>query len=320
MPAELSPISRRLSVQDFVVLFAVSETGSFRKAATQLNINQSAVTRRIQKLENALGVSLFERSQSGSRLTNAGISFVDQTRKIIDDLQAAIRYANASGVARNGSLFIGLIASLSRGALMNVVTAFRHRHPHVDLHFIEAERSELFTHLSHRVIDVVVAAGELDNKACDTLLLAREKTYLAVPQASALTKRDRLSWDEVVEETFLVSSDEPGRELHDYIIRRASDLGRQVHVRRHRIGREGIMSLVSMGVGVSLIFGQWRDVDYPNVVFVPIGSDDELVPFSVLWLAENDNPALRRFVSLARMEARKNGVASEASQSRDRSS
>ena len=71
------------------------------------------------------------------------------------------------------------------------------------------------------------------------------------------------------------------------------------------------MVMVGLGFGVSLICGTELRVHYEDVSFVAI--QDELVPFSAVWLAENDNPALRRFLSFARRLTReeKNAVASQ---------
>jgi len=63
---------RNLGIYDVEAVLAVAESGSFRKAGQLLGIGQSAVTRLIQKLEDALGVSVFERSPTGARLTTAG--------------------------------------------------------------------------------------------------------------------------------------------------------------------------------------------------------------------------------------------------------
>lgn len=57
---------RRLEILDLQVMLVVGETGSFRKAGQRLQVGQPAVTRRVQKLEDALGVSLFERCATGA--------------------------------------------------------------------------------------------------------------------------------------------------------------------------------------------------------------------------------------------------------------
>jgi len=307
----------RIEIDDFQVLLAVAETGSFRKAALRVDRQQSAVSRRVQKLEEALGVSLFERRPSGAWLTEAGSRFVTNARQIVHNLEAAVEYARSAGVAKTGQLRIGLIASLSQGSLREVLTSFLRQHPSVEVSFAEADRGELLTRLSHRTIDVVVAAGAPPPELVDSLLLDREDIFLAVPADSPYAEQDRLAWADVTDAAFIVSAREPGPEIHDYIVRSVSDLGQRAKVRRHRFGREGIMNLVGLGLGVSLVADHWRGVSYPNVTFVPVGEEGETVPFSLTWRPENDNPALRRFLSLARIEAKRNGALSGRPRSPD---
>lgn len=310
----------RLEFQDIKVMLAVAEAGSFRKASQSLGLGQSAITRRIQKLEDALGVSFFERRPSGARLTFAGRSFAERARSIISDLHAAIDAANTAGVGREGQLNLGLIASLSWGALRDVVMEFASKHPDVNMAFIESDRSELLTLLSHRLLDVVMASGEFPLAHGDSALLTNERIYVALSDANPLADQTHLSWDDVRESHFLVSSTEPGPEIHEYLIRRLADLGWRPHVTRHRMGREGVMNLVGLGFGVSLVAEHWCGVSYPGVAFRSVGEEDERVPFSLVWRPDNDNPALRRFVSLARVYAKKAVASSSAAlKSPDRS-
>ena len=289
---------------------AVAERGSFRKAADHLELGQSAVSRRVQSLEETLGVSLFERRPSGARLTNAGTCFATRIRAILDDLDLAVSRARAAGIAANGQIRLGVIASLSRGPLRQIVERFLEAHRDVDICFVESERGDLLTLLNHRRIDLVYAAGEPEAEDDEALLVTRERIFLAVASNSRLARCDKLSWDQLQTATFVVSSREPGPEIHDYIVKNVSAVGHAAQVSRHRFGREGIMTLVGLGLGISLVADHWRGVDYPNVTFVPVGDAEEGVPFSMWWRKENDNPALRRFISLARIEAKRNGALS----------
>ena len=314
--AKDSPSS--LELQSLETLLSVAETGSFRKAACQIGVGQSAISRRVQRLEDVLGVSLFERRPSGVRLTATGRCFALQAKAVLDNLEIAIERARSGAVAATGQLRLGIIASLSRGPLRNLLTTFLAEHQDVELSITEVNRSELLIQLSHRRLDAIIAAGEPNAGNGDSLLFAYEKIFLAVSSQSAWAERSRLGWHDVLQANFIASTQEPGPEIHEYIIRRVSDLGRPAAVRRHRVDREGIMNLVGLGLGVSLVADHWRGVRYPNVTFVPIGDEHERVPFSLTWRPENDNPALRRFVSLARVEAKKVADAlSAASQSPD---
>ena len=70
------------------------------------------------------------------------------------------------------------------------------------------------------------------------------------------------------------------------------------------VGRDTLMHLVAMGLGVSLTTEATIATPFPKVVFRPMAGDDELLQFSAAWLPHNDNPALRRFLSLARTLAK----------------
>ncbi len=302
---------QHLELYDVEMVLAVAESGSFRKAGQLFGVGQSAVTRRIRKLEDALGVSMFERSPAGARLTAAGWNFATRSRQLVKQFLNAVRAAQSAGTARNGRLRMGLTASLSRGDLREVVARFQTQHADVELSFTEADLGELMTSLSHRSIDVVGAAGEPTSEYGDMMLLTRAPLYIAVAEDHPLAQRRCVEWSDVAAMTFLVSSEVPGPTIHDYIIRRISDFGRQSCVEVQRMRREGLMNLVGLGFGISLVCEQWCGVRYPNVVFIPLKENGktETIPFSLTWRPENDNPALRRFLSLAR-EIAKAGAAS----------
>lgn len=299
-----------LEIFDFEILLAIGETGSFRKAAFCLGLGQSAVSRRVMKIEEFLGVSIFERHRGGARMTAAGASFILNARQISLGLVEVIETARSAGRGEEGRLRVGIIASLSRGVIRTVIENFRVRHPNIVLSISEADRSELFTLLSHREIDAVIAAGAPQSEFGDSMLLHREPIFLAVSDDHPLAECERISWNDVSDPTFIVSSMEPGPEIHDYITRSMTDLGRKISVDRYRVGREGIMNLVGLGFGVSLVVDHWCGVSYPNVSFIRIGEENEQLPFSLTWKPENDNPALRRFLSLARCHAQRSCAAS----------
>jgi len=309
--------AKRLEIRDLELFLVVAETGSFRKAAIGLRTGQPSVSRRVRKIEDALGVSLFERRRSGARLTVAGWAFAERARTVVSSIEAAVGVALESGEGRNGRLHVGMIASLSSGALRDLIRDFRAAHPDVEMLFCECDRGELFTLLNHRLLDLVFVSGTLPDAYGDSVLVVEEQIFVALSESDALARRVRLSWEDVRSARFLVSENEPGPEIHEYLIRRLADLGHRPDIVRHRLGREGIMNLVGLGFGAGLVAEHWCGVAYPGVVFRRIGDDSERVPFSLVWRSENDNPALRRFVSLARVHAKKAAAGDAASRTRD---
>ncbi|WP_366874852.1 LysR family transcriptional regulator [uncultured Roseobacter sp.] len=100
----------RLGFRELVTLLTVAETGSFRRAGQRLSVGQSAISRRIQHIEDLLGVSLFERRASGARLTPAGSRFAYRARTILAELNFALEGAKSAAIGDAGRLSVGVAA------------------------------------------------------------------------------------------------------------------------------------------------------------------------------------------------------------------
>ena len=114
---------------DLSTFLAVAELGSFQRAAESLHLSQSAVTRRIQKLEDSLGVTLFERTTRSLKLTLAARLFQDRAKAILDNAEEAI-IAVGDDVAqfeyhRNTIITIATIQTATHAVLPKMIKLFR---------------------------------------------------------------------------------------------------------------------------------------------------------------------------------------------------
>jgi DNA-binding transcriptional LysR family regulator len=107
------------------------------------------------------------------------------------------------------------------------------------------------------------------------------------------------------DEHFIVCQTEKGRAMHDHLITRLAQMDYNPSVQRLDVGRETLMHLVALGLGVNLTREAMVATQFPEVTFRPIVGDAAKIPFSAVWLPTNDNPAFRRFLSLARSLAKK---------------
>jgi molybdenum-dependent DNA-binding transcriptional regulator ModE len=94
-------------------VIAAAEHGSFRQAATALNLKQSALSRRIRHLEDQVGVSLFERSSGGVRLTPAGESMAHAARRLFEEIDDMIKASQLAGRGKTGVLKAGFGTAVS---------------------------------------------------------------------------------------------------------------------------------------------------------------------------------------------------------------
>ena len=94
--------------------------------------------------------------------------------------------------------------------------------------------------------------------------------FAALPSGDPRSKAGVIKLEALARDQFIVSHDPSGPEVHDFIIRRLSSVDFRPRVHRQRIGREGLLSLVGLGFGISLVCGAEERIVYPNVTFVPI--------------------------------------------------
>ena len=281
----------------------VTEQLSFRRAAAVLGVRQSAVSHRIRVLEEKLGVSLFERRPRGVQPTLAGACFFQQARLALEQLDFAVASAKLAGCGQQGRLRIGIFTPLVDGFLRRLITSFSVSHPEVIIELREGDRRAHFADVRAETLDVVFATGANVVPGCETAELWSERVHIALPAEHPLQARDRLDWPELKDEHFIVSRFPPGPEIHDYIIRRVSDFSTYPDVERIAVAAATILSLVGMGRGFGVVAASWTGLGMPGVVFRPLTDPADILPFSAVWTAENDNPVLRRFLSAAHVMA-----------------
>ena len=283
---------------------AVADCLSFRRAGAVLGVEQSTVSRRIRTLEDFLGVSLFERHRAGVRVTEAGHRFFDQTRGALLQLDNAVKAAGMAGRGAMGHLSIGILSSMAGGFLRDVIAAYSTRHDGVAIEILEGASDDHIALVQQRRIDVVCVTGQPVIPNCDVAKLWTERILVALPAGHPLCAQREVEWPALREENFIFRQCEKGRALQSRVIDRLSTLEHKPNVRMADVSRETLMNLVSLRMGVSLMCEGALAHSYPDVTFRPIAGSDEELPFSAVWSPRNDNPAFRRFLSLARAFAK----------------
>lgn len=288
-------------IRPLTYVLVAAEQLSFSAAASALNTRVSSVSRRVRELEDAMGVALFERNPAGVRLTNAGQRFIAEVVPALRMLQIAFDNAGAAGRAEIGTLRIGIVTTLAGGFLRDVVTSFRDAHGGVRLEINDGGTRQHLHAIRSRDLDLAFVTGTAEMPDCDSLELWRERIHVALPAGHPLAARQALDWPDLWEERFIVTMDEPGPEVHDCIVRRVSDYGRSPDVSYRSVTQETLMHLVAIGEGVTLVSEGWTSIALPDLALRPLTSPEDILPLSAVWLPQNDNPVLRRFLSSARV-------------------
>lgn len=140
------------------VLLAVAETGSFASGARQLGLSPPSVTRAIAALEQRLGTLLLARSTRSVRLTEAGQRYVEDCRRILQELEEAEELAAGSILRPRGNLTVTAPVLFGELYLIPLIASYLDAHAEVTVNALLVDR---VVNLLDEGIDVAVRIGQL---------------------------------------------------------------------------------------------------------------------------------------------------------------
>lgn len=294
-----------LDLQSVSQALLVSEQLSIRRAAAQLGLRASAVSRRIRGLEEQLGVTLFERHSTGVQPTFAGRRFLDRARWALAELDYAVRSATSIQKGEAGVLIIAFYPSLASGLLHRILAEHRARFPHVEFAFLEAAPVDQLVALRQRRADVAFLTAASEAPGADSEHLWDERVSVALPESHHLAARAALTWADLGGEAFVVRAYGSGPVVYAWLAGKLHADGYAPNIRQHDVCRESLLGLVSAGYGLTVVSGSATALAIPGVVFRPVSDEDAVVAVRMAWMNDNENPALGRFLSHARRAARR---------------
>lgn len=146
--------------EELTVFVQVVENGSFSRAAEQLAMANSAVSRVVKRLEEKLGVNLINRTTRQLRLTEEGSQYFHRVQKILQEMAAAEAEMLAAHEVPQGGLRVDSAMPMVLHLLVPLAAKFNERYPHIQLSLVS---SEGYINLIERKVDIALRAGELDD-------------------------------------------------------------------------------------------------------------------------------------------------------------
>ena len=279
---------------------AVGEEQHYGRAALRLRVVQPALSRQIQDLEKEVGFKLFERLPRGVKLSPAGKLFLEDARRILQEVNEAA--ARAARVARgqSGTLRVGFSENASwRGVVPESFRRFREIQPDAELQLqplpsleqLEAIRSGRLD--AGFVLDMPKADPELER-----LRVAIQRIELAVPTGHPLTKLKELRLRDLTDASFVWFPRRASPALYDRLMRECFRGG----LKSPRIVQDGlneatILSLVATGLGVGWVLGTARWRCPKSVVITSVVDLNVPLLLALAWRKDNKSPLLASFVT-----------------------
>jgi LysR family hydrogen peroxide-inducible transcriptional activator len=251
---------------------AISETGSFSRAAQQTHVSQPSLSQQIRKLEDELGARLFDRLGRSVRLTELGQAFLPRARAVLHDLEAARSEVVERKTSASGTICLGVIPTIAPYFLPSILPRFSRRWPQAKLTVIEEITPLLLERLHAGSMDVAIVALplQLHGHEFESFPLMTEKLFAVLPKKHPLSHRRSVSLSELESNPFLLLRD--GHCFRETTVAACN----RAHVNPHIVFESGqfssILSMVSAGLGVSVV-PQMAVEKRPGCRFVPLADD-----------------------------------------------
>jgi LysR family hydrogen peroxide-inducible transcriptional activator len=239
-----------MTLQELKYLVALADHGHFGRAAEACFITQSTLSTQLKKLEDFLGVTLFDRSLKRVTPTPIGREILQAARNIVEESERIRELAKHAQDPMSRTLRLGVIPTLGPYYLPHVLTLVHKKHPGLRLLLREEMTSQILEHLNDGKLDAGLLALPVTDDSLRVEPLFYEPFYAALPAGHALAKRDVLKVSDIMEEKLLLLDE--GHCLRDQALDvcGSGSRGRE-EVRATSL--ETLRQMVGMGLGLTLL-------------------------------------------------------------------
>lgn len=279
-------------------LIAAAEAGSFSRAARNLNIKQATLSRHILDVEKRLGMALFDRKTRGATLTKDGEIYLRTAQQIVGEWEELNAWVRSTRMGESGRLALGFYTSFSAGNLRATLSEFGERHPEVKLCGFERDRKMLLAGIENGLLDIAIMIGDTAYPGLMSRSFWSERILVAMPEGHPLASRERIHWTDLTGERFLLTQRDPGPETRNMLLGKLGMPGYSPEIDMEDIGRDTVLSVIALGVHISIVAESALGIHVPGVIFREVHETNghTRIGFSGYWREDNENAVLRRFL------------------------
>jgi len=193
-----------MNLSELRYLVALAQERHFGRAATACFVSQPTLSVAIRRLEDELGVTLFERGRHEVQVTPVGERVVEQAQRALEAVESVRRVAEAEGDQLTGPLRIGAIYTVGPYLFPDIISNLRERAPRIPLIIEESYTTVLSEKLKRGELDVIIICLPFEEPNILTLPVYEEPFVVLLPAAHPLTARDSLSPRHLAQEPVLL--------------------------------------------------------------------------------------------------------------------
>lgn len=256
-------------LNDLLAFRAVAELGNFRRAAEAVHISQPAFSRRIEKLEQALGAKLLERTTRRVSLTAVGRDFARKVQQLLDELDTTLLGIRGIAATRLSEVTIACVPSTVYYYLSRVIVRYRESYPKLRLRVFDAGANEVLNAVARGEADFGLNFIGSQEPDMDFHPLLEERFVAACRRDHPLARKRSVSWTELAAYDFIAVAKSSGnRLLLDQALAGLPGRPESIYEAQHVTT---LLGLVEAGLGVAAVPSlAMPGKDHPLLVSVPL--------------------------------------------------
>ena len=278
-----------MTFEQLQCFIASVEEKTFLDAAHSLYISQSSLSKQIMKLEQELGVMLWDRSRRKAGLTEAGNIFYQDALILLKQYSQARNRLDRFRTESQLTLSVGTLPILTQYQLTPGFRDFQAAQPGIRLSLHEVEELELMEGFEKGIYDLVIGREAMFYGAnCQTQLIAGDQLAAVLDSSHPLAFRSSLCLEELKDEDFIFMN--PYTSIYNLCVIRCREAGFSPRIlRTARV--ESILSAVLIGEGISLLAGNSVRIFKPeHIAVIPLTPK---IPLPVVLARHKERPVTR---------------------------
>lgn len=271
-----------MTLSELRFIVAVSKERNFRRAAEKCFVSQPALSLAIKKLEDDLGVLIFERSRTDVSPTPIGEKIVHQAIRAIEEVNHIREIAKQGNNQLSGPFRLGLIYSVGPYLLPEIIPILRQKAPDMPLDIEENLTTQLEMQLKNGVIDAAIVALPFNVAGINTLALYDEKYIVMVPIDHPWANKTSIKAEALIDENVLLLNS--GHCYSHQVLEACPDLSRKGQVLQGN-SLETIRNMVASNLGITVLPGSAVTERYNNplVKVIPFAEPVPVRRIALAW-------------------------------------
>ncbi len=269
-----------MNLRDLEYLVAVDKHQHFGKAADSCYVSQPALSMQISKLEDVLGVKLFERTNKKVMTTKIGKDIIARAKNILKEADDIVKLAKSSQNPKAGEIYIGAFPTLSPYYFPKIIPLISEKLPDLKVFLVEDKTDNLLAMLGSGELDMAFLVMPAGDDSLESQYLFDDEFLLCTPKNHPLAKRKFISQKDINMNELLLL--EEGHCLREQALSFCSLTNAAEHQDFRATSLETLRQMVATGAGVTLI-PKLAKREGDNVAYIPFSKPAPSRKIGAFW-------------------------------------